>query len=234
MSGVNSLSAIGARLKTAREAQNLTLKTLADAMGVTPSLLSQIENDKVQPSLNTLYQLATQLQLSIDDLLDLGDADGSPRRRQAGPVQRAADNPVVDLTSGVRLELLAGGAGGIAEPLMVTFAPHSSTTADRRLSRHQGYDFGVLIEGRLVLRLGFDEHELRAGDSVHFDTTRPHVYVNDADEPARGVWFALRTPAEGEGAERPGPGARKKPAPARHSGSLSDVLNALHNHDDWG
>lgn len=230
MSDVNSLSAIGARLKTVREAQNLTLKSLADSMGVTPSLLSQIENDKVQPSLNTLYQLAVRLQISVDELL--GIEAGRDTRRRPGPVQRFEDNPVVELESGVRLELLAGGAAGIVEPLMVTYGPHSSTTAGALWSRHLGYDFGVLLEGELTLRLGFEEHRIRAGDSVHFDTTQPHVYLNDSAVPARGVWFTLRNPPE-----QPAAGgessARDRITRAR-PGSLSDVLNALHNHDDWG
>lgn len=229
MSGVNSLSAIGARLKGAREFQNLTLKALADAMGVTPSLLSQIENDKVQPSLNTLYQLAMHLELSVDELL--GIEHGIDTRRRAGPVQRFEDNPVVELESGVRLELLAGGATGIVEPLMVTYQPHSSTTAGALWSRHLGYDFGVLLEGELTLRLGFDEHSIRAGDSVHFDTTQPHVYLNDSAVPARGVWFTLRNPPEPPVAA--GGDARSRIARAQ-PGSLSEVLHALHNDDDWG
>ncbi len=230
------LSAIGARLRAAREDQGLTLKSLADSMGVTPSLLSQIETDKVQPSLNTLYQLATRLGVSIDELLDIEAADTSGRmrrRRPVAPVQRFEDNPVVDLSSGVRLELLAGGASGIAEPLMVTFEPHSSTTPGARFSRHQGYDFGVLVEGELVLRIDFDEHPMRAGDSVHFDTTRPHVYVNETDRPARGVWFALRLPEADDAGADTELWRRKGSTPVRRSSTLSDVLNALHNQDDW-
>lgn len=237
---MTALSAIGARLRAAREEQGLTLKALADSMGVTPSLLSQIETDKVQPSLNTLYQLATRLGISIDELLDIDIVDSSGRmrrRRPVAPVQRFEDNPVVDLTSGVRLELLAGGASGIAEPLMVTFEPHSSTTPGARFSRHQGYDFGVLVEGELVLRIDFDEHPMRAGDSVHFDTTRPHVYVNETDRPARGVWFALRLPVVDDPPAGTSAGTeiwrRKGSAPVRRSSTLSDVLNALHNQDDW-
>ncbi|MFB2584622.1 helix-turn-helix domain-containing protein [Herbiconiux liukaitaii] len=230
---MTSLSAIGARLRTAREAQNLTLKALADAMGVTPSLLSQIENDKVQPSLNTLYHLALQLELSVDELL--GIASGRDTRRP-GPVQRFEDNPVVELESGVRLELLAGGASGIVEPLMVTYRPHSSTTSGALWSRHLGYDFGVLLEGELTLRLGFEEHVIRSGDSVHFDTTQPHVYVNDSTHTARGVWFTLRHPPERAttAASTPGSGIPGSGLTRGRPGSLSDVLNALHNHDDWG
>ena len=32
---------------------------------------------------------------------------------------------------------------------------------------------------------------LHAGDSLHFDSARPHLYVNNGEVPARGVWFVV-------------------------------------------
>src|SRR5690606_7775450 len=78
------------------------------------------------------------------------------------------------------------------EPLIITFPPHTTSSPNDGLSQYSGYEFGLLLEGRLTLKLGFDEHELTAGDSIHFDAFRPHVYVNDSDQTARGVWFVLR------------------------------------------
>ena len=103
---------LGAQLRAAREAAGLTLKTLAESMGVTPSLLSQIETDKVQPSLNTLYQLVNRLNLSMDALLGVGGGDGSglPGGRGASrpTVQRAGENPSLVLETGITWERLAG------------------------------------------------------------------------------------------------------------------------------
>lgn len=185
---------LGAQLRAAREALGLTLKALADSMGVTPSLLSQIETDKVQPSLNTLYQLVSRLNLSIDALLGVGDGrSGGPLAVEVRPtVQRAEENPVLVLSTGVRWERLAGGAEETMEPLIITFPPHTTSSPASGLSQYQGYEFGLLLEGRLTLKLGFDSYDLNAGDSVHFDAFRPHEYVNETDEPARGVWFVLR------------------------------------------
>lgn len=231
MTAQDTRRAIGARIRAAREEHGLTLKSLADSMSVTPSLLSQIETDKVLPSLNTLYRLALRLELSIDDLLDLRPRPpaASTVERPAvvtagGPsVQRREDNPTLDMANGVRWERLAGGAGDGLEPMIITYAPHSHSSYDGSPIRQRGYEFGVLLGGTLSLTLGRETHVLRAGDSVHFDTSRPHVYVNDSDKEAWGVWFALRGAAVGlPGAVTDGQGSR----------SLADVLRALDPRED--
>jgi len=217
-------AAIGARLRAAREDRGMTLKTLADHMGVTSSLLSQIETDKVQPSLNTLLQLAIRLDLSIDELLGIG------RRKtdEEDPwviVQRMADNPSLDMSGGVRWERLAGRLGIGLEPLQVTYAPGSASSADRAMLATAGFEFGVLSSGTLTLRIGFETYSLNAGDSVFFDRSRPHVYLNDSDEEARGVWFVVRAQEPLE--------APSEVGPATSISSLVDVLRVLDAQEDW-
>jgi quercetin dioxygenase-like cupin family protein len=50
-----------------------------------------------------------------------------------------------------------------------------------------------LISGELELNLGFDKHVLAAGDSVCFESTKPHGYRNDGAVPAVGVWFVVES-----------------------------------------
>jgi quercetin dioxygenase-like cupin family protein len=57
--------------------------------------------------------------------------------------------------------------------------------------RHPGSEYGFLASGRLTLTLGFEEISLGPGDSISFDSTTPHAYRNDGDEPAVGVWFVV-------------------------------------------
>ena len=62
---------------------------------------------------------------------------------------------------------------------------------DGRLMRHSGTEYGYLISGELELNLGFDKYMLVAGDSVSFESTKPHGYRNDGRVPAVGVWFVV-------------------------------------------
>lgn len=230
-------SAIGAQVRAAREERGLTLKALADSMDVTPSLLSQIETDKALPSLNTLYRLALNLGLSIDSLLDLpSEADGARREPAAVPasrpavpaIQRVADNPTLEMTNGVRWERLAGGGAEGVEVLRITYAPHASSSHDGTLMRHGGVEYGVLLSGTLSITLAFETHVLAPGDSVHFDTSTPHVYRNDSDEDASGIWFTLR------GGVPPSSAAAGMSALSGLDGrKLIDVLKALDPTEDW-
>jgi transcriptional regulator with XRE-family HTH domain len=184
---------IGQRLRDARLERGLSLRALAQSLGVSASLLSQVETGKTQPSVSTLYAIVSALGVSLDDLLGVtADSGRAPSPAPAGaPVQRASENPVLEMENGVRWERLAIGQDGAADALLVTYAPGASSSVEGRLMRHSGVEYAYVLEGRLTLQLDFDEYELAPGDSLHFDSVRPHLYSNRGDTVARGVWFVV-------------------------------------------
>ena len=183
---------IGARLRDARQRQGLSLRGLAKALGVSPSLISQVETGKTQPSVSTLYAIVTQLGVSLDDLLGVGPGidRNAPVEQPPGPVQRASHNPVLEMENGVRWERLAVGDGA-ADALLVTYEPGASSSVEGRLMRHSGVEYACILEGELTLQLDFDTYVLAPGDSLHFDSVRPHLYSNRGTVRARGVWFIV-------------------------------------------
>ena len=66
---------IGARLRQERAERGLSLRELARRLDVSPSLVSQIETGKIQPSVRTLYAMVSELGVSLDDVFH---ADGEP------------------------------------------------------------------------------------------------------------------------------------------------------------
>ena len=60
---------LGTRLRAERERRGLTLRELARRLEVSPSLFSQIETGKTQPSVRTLYAMVTELGVSLDKAL---------------------------------------------------------------------------------------------------------------------------------------------------------------------
>jgi transcriptional regulator with XRE-family HTH domain len=95
-SGRAAHPAMGERLRAARLARNLTLRELAQRLGVSPSMISQIETGRASPSVSTLYSIASELDVSLDELLfndrrpPAGQADGSAATAGADRyVQRA-------------------------------------------------------------------------------------------------------------------------------------------------
>lgn len=59
------------------------------------------------------------------------------------------------------------------------------------MSRHEGREFGLILQGELIVELGFESHTLRPGDSIIFDSTTPHRLVNTSDQVMRALWVVL-------------------------------------------
>ncbi|MGW5309276.1 helix-turn-helix domain-containing protein [Nocardia thailandica] len=225
---------IGPSLKQARQDRGSSLRAVAAAVGISASQLSQIENNKSQPSVSTLYALVNHLEVSLDDLLGIRHgraaepAARSPEGVAEHVVQRGTDNPVLEMANGVRWEKLAVGPRSDVDALLVTYEPGAASSVDRMPMRHSGTEYAYLFAGELTLLLGFDKYTIGAGDSLWFDSTRPHVYVNQSDRPARGVWFI-------SGRHESGPSREwvaaqlGEPSPGRSSrvNSAVEALNVL-------
>lgn len=199
---------MGQALREVRQRQGRSLRSVAAVIGVSPSMLSQVETGKTQPSVGTLYALVNHLGVGIDELLqpagaapamsseehsppELVDAPG-PLAPLRGPVQRASDNPRIEMQAGVVWERLCVGSNeGIVDPLMVSYEPGAMSATDGRFTRHSGIEYGVLLDGELTLQLDFDTYVLTPGDSLCFESQRPHLYSNRSSQPARGVWYVL-------------------------------------------
>ena len=214
---------------------------MATSLGVSASLISQVETGKTQPSVSTLYALVNHLGISFDDLM-AGSAHGSvppaaaaqsaengraPRSLPAAeqwpvgvPVQRSDENPVLEMENGVRWERLAASRDGSVDPLLVTYDPGASSSIEGRMMRHSGVEYAYLLSGELTVRLDFDTFTLRPGDSLSFDSVRPHMYVNEGTVPAKGLWFVVGRREFSN--EMPDSGQ-----PERATGNLSSAVDVL-------
>lgn len=177
-----------ARLRAARVAANLSLREVSRRVGISASMLSQIENGHAQPSVATLYALVSTLSLSLDELLTGNAVRGN---RPAAPVVTADDRATLVMDTGVTWERLTPGPDPMVDALLVTYPPGSSSSSGGGLMSHAGREYGFLLSGRLTVHLGFDTFVLEAGSSVSFDSAIPHAYINDGTEPARGLWHVV-------------------------------------------
>ncbi len=172
----------------------MSLRSVAQSLGVSASLVSQVEIGKTQPSVSTLYAIASHLGVSLDELVGGTSAPAASPVASGGgsaAVQRGETNPAIEMENGVRWERLANSPDGPADALLVTYQPGASSSIEGKLMRHAGVEYAYLLEGELTLQLDFDTAVLRAGDSLHFDSTRPHLFSNRSAAVARGVWFIV-------------------------------------------
>jgi len=194
---------MGDRLRQARLARGMSLRRLAEVVGVSPSLVSQVETGRAKPSVNTLYALANELGISLDSLLFMDAqppsaaeaADASGVAAEVGiphdPVQRAASRSTIRLGSGVVWERLTSESIRNVDFLHVTYEVGGESSPSEAFQRHSGQEWGYVLSGTLTVRIGFDEFVLQPGDAISFDSATPHRLFNADDVPATAVWFTL-------------------------------------------
>jgi transcriptional regulator with XRE-family HTH domain len=198
-------STLGGNLRRARLERGLSLRALARLLEVSPSLVSQIETGRIQPSVRTLYAIVSELGVSLDEVFQLEEpeqATPSDNGAAAAPevrrvedggrfVQRANERSAIDLETGVRWERLTTHDVAGVEFLYVVYPPGSESAPAAALVRHSGRELGFVRTGELTVTLGFEEYVLGPGDSVSFESTLPHRLHNAGNDVVTAVWIVL-------------------------------------------
>jgi transcriptional regulator with XRE-family HTH domain len=192
-------SKVGGRLRAERERRGISLRELARRVGVSPSLVSQIELDRVNPSVSTLYALVTELGMTMSDVF--GDNAQGPRVVRAqrdgdGLVAHPETRRVINLASGVRWERLTPHSDPDVEFLYVFYPVGAESCADDALVTHGGREYGFVTSGTLGVRVGFDKYELSSGMSIAFDSSSPHRLWAVGDEPVCAIWVVIGRAAD--------------------------------------
>jgi transcriptional regulator with XRE-family HTH domain len=197
------LEDIGTRLRQERDRVQISQRELARRIGLSASMISQIESGQSKPSVSTLYAIVSELGVSVDDIFRGGNGAAAAASADAeggngpgpptdhGAMVRLEDRHVIDLDSGVRWERLTTHEHEDVDFLHVIYDVGGSSGSDDKLMRHSGREYGVVLEGRLGVQLGFEEYALGPGDSIAFDSTQPHRLWNIGDVPVSGIWFVV-------------------------------------------
>ena len=190
-------SKVGSRLRAERERLGIGLRELARRVGVSPSLVSQIELDRVNPSVSTLYALVTELDMTMGDLF----GDSRPEGRvlvqlRGGLAEGPETRRVINLESGVRWERLTPHSDHDVEFLYVVYPVGAASCPEDALMTHGGREYGYVSSGTLGVQVGFEEYELGAGGSIAFDSSSPHRLWTIGDEPVQGIWVVIGREAD--------------------------------------
>jgi transcriptional regulator with XRE-family HTH domain len=200
-----ALDGIGDRLREERERAGLSQRKLAGRLGLSPSLISQLESGSTKPSVGTLYAIVTELGVSLDSVLRGTDEPPSPVAVEpntgATPVVSPGGRDSIELASGVKWEELSAVTEEGVDFLFATYEVGGASTPDESLMRHHGREYGYIVSGTLGIQIGFNDFTLEPGDSIAFDSERPHRLYNKGDVPVRAVWFVV-----GRNSDRPIPG----------------------------
>lgn len=183
---------IGERLRDRRHELGLSLRELSGRLGVSASLISQIERGRANPSVSTLYALVGALDVSLDDLLfNERRSEQAVTEAVGGPIQRGRERHRIRLASGVLWERLTTVSEPGVEFLYVTYEVEGASSPEDAFQRHAGHEWGYVLSGTLKVTIGFREYVLEPGDAVSLDSTTPHRLANAGDVPVHAIWFVL-------------------------------------------
>lgn len=189
-------SKVGHRLRAERERRGIGLRELARRVGVSPSLVSQIELDRVNPSVSTLYALVTELGMTMSDVFD----NSQPGERVVQSGDDLTETPetrrVINLASGVRWERLTRDSDREVEFLYVVYPVGAASCPEDALMTHGGREYGYVTSGTLGVQVGFEAYELGPGGSIAFDSSSPHRLWAIGDEPVHAVWVVIGREAD--------------------------------------
>ena len=181
---------VGRKIKELRSHRHLTLEQLAQASGVSKSMLSQIERGRTNPTVATLWSLTGALGVALSDLLDSG-SDGPDRhdievlKTHQTPEIQSADGKCslrilgpIDLVSRTEWYDMTLEPGGILES-----EAHAPGTREHL----------TVLQGRLRVSNGIRHQDLEKGDTARYDADTPHTIENPGNKPARAILMVLTT-----------------------------------------
>ena len=177
---------VGALVRAKRKEAGLTLQQLAESAGLSAAFISQVERNKVVPSIVSLANIAMALDTNVTEFMEIPQGE-QPIRTADNPQYIQMDSPVtyIQLSANMKLQKM--------DAILMRIPPGHVFPVDQR----DGEDFLYVLEGELYSELGNIKKTLKAGDSMHFNSRTRHTASNLSEEDV--VLLYVGTPSIFEG-----------------------------------
>lgn len=205
LAGIDDLAVtagLGSQIRTARKAAGISVRELARRIDVSASFISQVELGRARPAIGTLYAIVSELGLSLDGLLQdsrpTSNGSSSPRRvnSPSGPAAGMPGYQPAHSRANIRMgevlwERLTPTDDPRADFLRIVYPAHSESCSPDNLQRHDGWEYGFVLEGKLDVQVMFESQTLVEGDSINFDSGLPHRFSNPYSTECVAIWFVI-------------------------------------------
>ena len=168
---MNHIEDVAARLRGLRDALDLSAEEVATQCGITPQLRAAYESGTYDVPVSFLHRLAGAYGVELTALLF-----GEEPTMHSYFVTRSGRGVKVERTSAYSYQDLAAGfQRRIMAPFLVTIEPvDSPADTPMVLNVHSGQEFNYVLQGEVELSVGGHVTRLHPGDSIMFDSMRPH------------------------------------------------------------
>jgi transcriptional regulator with XRE-family HTH domain len=164
---------LGARLQELRRMRGLSLKKVAEEVGVSSSFLSMVERGQTDLSLTRFSRLTEYFDVQPSELLmELNASFRPPEFSDLGGFR------TIPRGDGVEYHVLQDDN---PQMIYVRMAPGSKFNDYRS---HRGSEFWFVLEGAPELHYGSETYRLEKGQTARFSSTLPHGLANPGDTPA--------------------------------------------------
>lgn len=174
----------GEKIRRVRERKKMSLKAVSRLAGLSESLISQIERNKISPSLESLLRVMEVLDIDMEYLFR------DYKREKRVKIVRGRERNVYRAQS-VSYEELSVIEDGKEEHSIEAFFL-TIEAGGRRGSEeygHPGKELGVILSGKAGLEYGKESYLLEEGDSVTFSSDTPHILTNRGDDRLKAIWI---------------------------------------------
>ena len=175
---------MGKRIKKKREVLGYLVKELSAQIGVTPSLISQIEKGKAFPSIVTLKKIAEALQTTVGALI------GENENLGQHPLLTSKERRFVKKNkNGTSLHMLSyHDPTKQIEPYIIQFKK-KSTSEGIMTSNFPGQEFCFVLKGSFETIVNEEQYSLDEGDGFYFNSIQPHQFKNISEKEAELLWI---------------------------------------------
>ncbi len=164
---------LGDRIKKRRESLNIQAGELANSIGVSASLISQIERAKAYPSILTLKKIADALHITVGELI------GEQSNLNSHPVVKKSQKKFVKKNkTGTRSYLLSHhDQSKLMDPFLLDFHEGADST-DIMTTRNPGQEYCYVLLGSFEVMIGAATYKIKEGDSFYFTSDENHLFKN--------------------------------------------------------
>lgn len=172
---------MGQKVKQLRKLKGLSILQLSEISGVSTGLISQIERDLVVPTVVSIWRIAKALDTNIGFFFE--DIE-----KKTDVVIKKGQHKLMITNNGnsVYQILSPDDSNHMIEFVKITLK--GGQIYEKEELFHEGEECGYVLEGTLTLRLNGQNYEINKGDSVYFESSIPHKYMNLQKEDCISIW----------------------------------------------
>ena len=174
----------GEKIREVRKRRRMTIREVAEKAGVSESLISQIERNRISPAMDTLMGIIDILEIDPDYIFRDFKRDRSVNLVRTDEKKRA----VIDGVTYEQLSRTPSSAEEHAIEAYILEIPPGGKSGNDEYG-HVGNELGVIIRGKGECTVGKQAIALKEGDSISFSADAPHQLRNTGNKPLRAFWI---------------------------------------------